>query len=129
MGMQQVVRFDPGAPPAWEAVRELLGRSGYPVQVRMINGELAFPDEAPPEPWQELRLGTPAGMVTVRNEQGRLVFVTWGNADPALFQAWNALAWAFAEAGNGRIETGQAALTPGEFRRQADLPGKLGPVT
>ena len=36
-------------------VLRLPGRS-----MRMIDGELAFPDEQPPESWAELRVGTPA---------------------------------------------------------------------
>src|SRR5262245_23072946 len=103
MGMDCSVRLA-GVPP-YAAVREVLAGRGFPVDVRMIDGELAFPGDEPPGDWRELRLGTPQGMVTVRREPGRLVFVTWGNADLPLRQAWNALAWAFAEAGGGQVET------------------------
>src|SRR4051794_39109172 len=102
MGMEQTVAF-PTAPPPWTAVAELLAGRGYAVQMRMIDGELSFPDEQPPEPWRELRVGTPQGMVTVRRAADRVVCVTWGNADAALRQAWNALAWAFAAAGQGMV--------------------------
>ena len=98
MGMDQTVSFA-GAGPDWAAVRDLLARHGYPVQMRMIDGQLAFPDEEPPEGWRELRVGTPQGMVTLRRGGGAVVCVTWGNADAALRQAWNALAWGWAEAG------------------------------
>src|SRR4051812_953697 len=98
MGIEQSVMFEEKPLPAWEAVRGLLAGRGFPVQVRTIDGELAFPDELPAEGWRELRLGTPQGMVTVRREEGRAVFVTWGNAERPLLQAWNALAWAYAEA-------------------------------
>jgi hypothetical protein len=106
-------------------VRDLLARRGFPAQVRMIDGELAFPDEEPAANWRELRLGTPQGMVTVRREGDRLVFVTWGNADAALTQAWNALAWAFAAAGGGQIVTPGGAWSVADFERQADLPATL----
>jgi hypothetical protein len=44
----------------------------------MIDGELAFPDEEPPEDWRELRIGTPEGMmVTIRRERDRVVLVVW----------------------------------------------------
>jgi hypothetical protein len=60
-------------------------------------------------------------MITVRREPKRLTFVVWGNADPAMLRGRNALMWAFAEAGNGKIE-GQSAS---DFRQQAELPDEL----
>jgi hypothetical protein len=125
MGMDQRVTFGPGAAPSWDAVRELLARSGYPVQVRMIDGQLSYPDEQPPPDWRELRLGTPQGMVTLRWEGGELVCVTWGNAEVGLRQAWNALAWACAEAGAGRVRTPEGELGAAEFRRRAEMPEAL----
>jgi hypothetical protein len=127
MGMDRAVIFAGWPVPAWDAVRDLLAGRGYTVQTRMIDGELAFPDEAPPETWRELRVGTPGGMVTLRREPGRVVCVTWGNAQGELLQAWNALAWAFAEAGGGRVETPSGPLDAAEFRRTADLPPALRP--
>jgi hypothetical protein len=126
MGLERVVTFGGGAAPGWERVRELLARSGFPVQTRMIDGQLAFPDEEPSASWAELRVGTPQGMVTIRREPDRVRLVTWGNADAAMLQAWNALAWAFAEAGGGRVEGTEGALSAGEFRVRADLPPALG---
>jgi hypothetical protein len=93
--------------------------------MRMIDGELSFPDETPPEDWSELRVGTPQGMVTVRREPGELVFVTWGNADAAMIEAWNALTWAYAEAGGGEVVTEKGKQSAGEFRRDAALPTAL----
>jgi hypothetical protein len=124
MGMDQTVSFA-GAGPDWAAVRDLLARSGYPVQMRMIDGQLAFPDEGPLEGWRELRVGTPGGMVTVRREPGQMVLVVWGNADATLRQAWNALAWALAEAGGGQVLTADGALSAADYRRRADLPEAL----
>lgn len=103
MGMEQAVRF-PSAPPAWPTVRDLLAARSHAFQVCMIDGELAFPDEEPPETWSELRLRTPHGMITVRREPNRLVFVTWGNADAQLLEQRNALALACADAGSGAVE-------------------------
>ena len=124
MGMDQTVTFA-GQVPAWPAVADLLARRGFAAQVRMIDGELAFPDEVPPEGWRELRVGTPQGMVTLRREGGAVVCVTWGNADLALRQAWNALAWAWAEAGGGRVRTGEGELRAEEFARKAEMPEAL----
>jgi hypothetical protein len=125
MGMEQVVRFDGGPVPEWDAVRQLLAGRGYPVQMRMIDGELAFPDEAPPAGWRELRVGTPGGMVTLRRQAGRVVCVTWGNAQDDLLRAWNALTWAVAEAGGGRVEGAAGPLRAADYRRTADLPDAL----
>jgi hypothetical protein len=127
MGMQQSVSFAGKSVPAWLGVRDLLVGLRYPVQMRMIDNELAFPDEEPGDTWRELRLGAPEGMVTVRREGDRLVLLVWGNADDGLQQAWNALAWAFAEAGGGQIETPQGLLDASTFRQQAALPAALRP--
>lgn len=122
MGMERSVVFAGGAPPTWEAVRERLDERSFAVQMRMIDGELAFPDEQPPPTWKELRLGTPLGMVTLRREADRFRVVTWGNADVSLLRAWNAIAWACARAGDGRIEAEAGPLTAAEFAARNDLP-------
>jgi hypothetical protein len=125
MGMDQRVTFPQGPGARWRNVNDLLARRGFPIQVRMIDGELALPDEIPHEEWRELRVGTPQGMITVRREPNRLVFVTWGNADAALRQAWNGLAWAFAEAGGGQVETPSGPLSAEQFLQTADVPEAL----
>lgn len=125
MGMDQRVTFAGEGGPAWEVVRELLASHGYTVQVHMIDGELAFPDEQPPDGWRELRIGTPQGMVTARRDTDAVLLVTWGNADAAMRQAWNALTWAFAEAGAGMVASTQGAVSPADYRDRADLPSSL----
>ena len=103
MGMEQAVRFST-TPPTWATVGEMLVSRGFRFQVAMIDGQLAFPNEQPSEAWCELRLRTPQGMVTVRREANRLIFVTWGNADTGLLEQRDALVQAFAESGNGVVE-------------------------
>ncbi len=125
MGMEQTVTFPAGDGPPWGTVSALLAARGFPIQLRMIDGELAFPDEQPPEGWRELRVGTPQGMVTLRREAGCVRLVTWGNADRPLLQAWNALTWALAQAGPGQVETQAGPLSAGDYRRTADLPPAL----
>lgn len=125
MGMDQTVTFEARPVPTWPAVRDLLARSGYAVQIRMIDGQLAFPDEEPPEAWNELRVGAPEGMITLRRNAAGVTLVTWGNADAGLRQAWNALTWALAEAGGGKVQTPQGGVQAAEFRRSADLPAAL----
>ena len=124
MGLEQTVTF-PDAVPAWRDVQELLAKRGFPIQIRMIDGQLAFPDEMPTELWNELRVSSDAGMVTVRREQNRVTLITWGNIDAPLVQTQNALAWAFADTGNGHIQTDQGELAAVDFLRSADLPGEL----
>ena len=124
MGLEQTVTF-PDFVPAWHDVQELLAKRGFPIQVRMIDGQLAFPDEMPEEPWHELRVSSDAGTVTLRREQNRVVLITWGNIDAPLVQTRNALAWAFAESGKGPIQTDQGELAAVDFLRSADLPAEL----
>ena len=58
----------------------------------MINGELAFPDEPPPDDWTELRVGTPAGMITLRRTAAEINLVVWGNAAAELLTYRDAIA-------------------------------------
>src|SRR2546423_9914636 len=120
MGMDQTVTFVTEILPTFEAVRPVLAARGLPIQLRMIDGELAFPDEKPSESWRELRVGTPQGMITLRRGADRLAFVTWGNADRALTQAWNALVWAFAHLGAGQILTERGPVSADEYRQAVD---------
>ncbi len=122
MGMDQSVTFPQGPGPRWRNVNDLLAKRGFPVQVRMIDGELALPDEIPPEDWRELRVGTPQGMITVKRDAGRVVFVTWGNADATLRQAWNALTWAFAASAAGQVQTPSGLVSADQFLASAELP-------
>jgi hypothetical protein len=124
MGMEHTVTFPAGSPPSWPAARDVLASHGFPVQVRMIDGELSFPDEEPPENWRELRLATRDGqVVTVRRESDQVMLIVWGNADAKLVQSWNALTWAFAETGNGQIQTADGSCTATEYRSRIDVPG------
>jgi hypothetical protein len=125
MGMDQKVSFPSDRTPTWPRLRDLLAGHGLPPQLRMIDGQLAFPDEEPGETWQELRIGTAAGMVTLRRESDGIRLVTWGNADAAMRQAWNALAWAVAVMSEGVIETGAGRLRADEFARTAELPDAI----
>jgi hypothetical protein len=105
MGLEQTVVFSTHAVPVWRQVQHLLASRGFPLQIRMINDQLAFPDEMPEEPWRELRVGTAADMVTLRRGPDRVTLVTWANADVPLVRMRNAIAWALAEAGAGHIQS------------------------
>jgi hypothetical protein len=127
MGMEQTVSFAGKSIPSFPAVRDFLGQRGFPLQMGMIDGQLAFPDELPDDSWRELRLRTPQGMVTVRRDGERLTFVTWGNADASMLQAWNALVWTFAEVGGGQIETAQGLVDAAMYRERVEMPAALRP--
>ncbi len=120
MGLDRTVRF-PGEPPAWDAIRGQLRRVGVEPALRMIDGQPAFPDEAPEPGWHELRLGTPAGMVTLRRGPSSLSCVVWGNADDALLAVRDRLAWACAGAGGGSVETPTGPLPADEFAHSAGI--------
>lgn len=120
MGMDRTVTF-PGAAPAWPAVAKRLMERGLAVQVRMIDGLPAFPDEEPPADWRELRVGAEAGMVTLRRTPDGVACVTWGSAEGELRRLWDAVAWALADAGGGRVVTPDGPLAADEFARRAGL--------
>jgi hypothetical protein len=120
MGVELVVTFRDRQPPAWPAVAELLAKHGWPVQMRMIDGELAFPDEQPPDAWREIRVAAGA-MVTIRRGEGEVRLVAWGNADEAQRRLWQALAWAFASAGEGLVRTEQGEESAAAFGQRTGL--------
>jgi hypothetical protein len=103
MGLDRVVSLPAGV-PTWDAVKSHLARIGDAAPLRMIDGMPAFPDESPEDTWRELRVGTTAGMVTLRRAAGALTCVVWSNADAALLAARDRVAWACAAAGAGTVE-------------------------
>src|SRR5262249_21999379 len=126
MGMELKVTFTGRQPPAWPAVAELLAGHGSAVQMRMIDGELAFPDEAPPEGWRELRVALGGAMVTIRRGPDEASVVAWGNADAAQLRVWQTLAWALASAGDGRVQTPEGPVDAAAFGKQIGLGGSGG---
>jgi len=121
MGVELRVTF-PGQPvPAWPAVAELLTGRGWPIQMRMIDGELAFPDEQPPESWREIRVALGGAMVTIRRTEREVRLVAWGNADAAQRRLWQALAWAFASVGGGMVSADEGTLDADAFAENIGL--------
>ena len=121
MGLEYTIRFPAGGVPAWDAINGLLARVGGAASVRMIDGQPAFPDEIPEAGWREVRVGFPAGMVTVRRAADTLTCIVWSNADAALLAARDRLAWACAAAGNGEVETDAGSVGSADFARHAGL--------
>lgn len=85
------------APPAWQTWTGRLAQQGLTATLRMVDGELAFPDEVPAESWRELRISLPAGMVTLRREDDGVRLVVWGNASEQLLREVEMLAAALAQ--------------------------------
>ena len=120
MGLDRTIRFA-GDPPTWEAIQIHLARVGVDAALRMIDGLPAFPNEQPEAGWKELRLGTAAGIVTLRRAPNFFSCVVWGNADDALRSMWNRLCWACATAGEGTLETDAGHLSANEFAQSLGL--------
>lgn len=97
MGLDRSIAFAAAQAPAWPAIAARMQAGGFMCEMRMIDGALAFPDEAPPEDWRELRLGTPHGMVTLRREPEGMKLVIWGNADAGLLADRDRIASVIAE--------------------------------
>lgn len=92
MGMDQKITFPPEKMPSWPAIVEAVAMSGVRLELRMIDGELAFPDETPPQNWRELRVAAKGGMITLRRDPDGITLVIWGNADANTRQASEAIA-------------------------------------
>lgn len=97
MGMEKRIALPSGIPP-WERVVEALRPET--VEMRMIDGELSFPEEVPPEGWRELRVAHGGSMVTIRRGEGEIILVCWGNADAAQLRLAELLAEAYSRATN-----------------------------
>jgi hypothetical protein len=102
MGMERVITYS-GTAPSWNVIQREAAASELALVVRMIDGLPAFPDEVPEDGWKELRVGTSSGMITLRQQPGRLALVVWGNADHALQADSDQLAQACARAANGTL--------------------------
>src|SRR4051794_14494463 len=91
MGLDRTVAIA-GPGPDWSRLAAGCAGRGVTLGLRMIDGLPAFPDETPPDEWRELRVSTPAGMVTLRRVPEGVQLVTWGNAEPALLAARDVVA-------------------------------------
>ena len=50
----------------------------------MVDNQLVSPKVAPPSTWQDVRLKTPAGTVTLKKQGDQVSLTIFGNADEAL---------------------------------------------
>lgn len=83
MGLQLTVSFNEPV-PGWEELQTLLSNKGVQVSLRMIDGMPALPNEIPDPDWNELRISTENGMLTLRKAQEGITCIVWGNANENL---------------------------------------------
>jgi len=60
-----------------------MARGGVDCKVVMVDGQLVAPAHQPAN-WNEVRLRTPAGMITLRKKADLVSIVVFGNAEPSL---------------------------------------------
>jgi hypothetical protein len=73
-----------------------LEAGGVGCQVLMVDGQLVHPSAKAPEKWAEVRLRTPAGMVTLRRQADQVSILVFGNATSDLVRMRDRIAEAFA---------------------------------
>ena len=76
-------------------IRVLLDRlteAGLPSTLAMVDSVLQGPGATPPAAWRDVRLRTPAGMVTLRRIPSGVAVVVFGNAEDPLRAAQRTVA-------------------------------------
>ena len=82
MGLEIVVPRSRACP--LRPVLDALAAAGLPSTIAMVDNLLVSLSSPPPAEWREVRLRTPAGMVTLRRQPDGVAVVVFGNADAAL---------------------------------------------
>lgn len=90
MGLEVIV--PPTATLRLPALLERLAASGLPSTIAMVDDVLQGPGAAPPAIWRDIRLRTPAGLVTLRRVPGGVAVTVFGNADDRLRAAQRTVA-------------------------------------
>src|SRR5690242_7990675 len=96
MGLEEAVAKSP-AEVSLRSLLERLASGGLPTTIIMVDGALVPPSAPPPSTWREVRLRTPAGMVTLASRGGAIAVTVFGNADAALRDAQRKVAEALRE--------------------------------
>jgi hypothetical protein len=76
--------FVSGASPRMSDLVEKLRAGGVATTVIMVDNQLHAPDAPVPDGWRDVRLRTPAGMLSLKRREGGVAVVVFGNADPQL---------------------------------------------
>ena len=74
------------------ALLDRLAGAGLPSGLAMVDNVLQGPGATPPAVWRDVRLRTPAGVVTLRRVASGVAVVVFGNADEALRAAQRTIA-------------------------------------
>ena len=69
-----------------------LAAKGLPSTIVMVDNALHPPTAEPPVGWRDVRLKTPAGMVSLKRRDDGIALVVFGNADAALESAQQQIA-------------------------------------
>ncbi|MSU78386.1 MAG: hypothetical protein EXS16_09850 [Gemmataceae bacterium] len=125
MGMEHKVSIARNTAIIWTELTAYCNAWAFPLQLRMIDGELAFPDETPPHDWKELRISTSGGMITLRRDNDGISVVVWGNADDAMRQSWNTLTLMLARVTGASVIVDGETKTADGFAAGAGLPTKF----
>lgn len=107
MGLDRKLRFDPARTPEWPALVARCKSLGIDVAMRMIDGELALPDEMPSPTWREVRVAVAGDMITLRREPDGIALVVWGNAGDAMLERRDRLAEAIVALTGGTIDAAE----------------------
>jgi hypothetical protein len=91
MGMVHEVACPHGL-PNWPDLLKQLSAQGVRAEMRMIDAQVALPDEMPPPDWQEVRVSLDGWMVTVRRARESVHLIAWGDPRPELQHAVSVLA-------------------------------------
>ena len=71
---------------------ERLAAAGLPCTIAMVDNVLQGPGATPSPAWRDVRLRTPAGVVTMRRVPSGVAVVVFGNADDPLRAAQRTIA-------------------------------------
>ncbi|MGL4420199.1 MAG: hypothetical protein ACRCZF_06015 [Gemmataceae bacterium] len=105
MGVQREIQAIQ-VPLEWDRLAETLQALGFPMQVRMVDGLPAFPDEVPEPGWKELRVAIGGGMLTLRYATlTTMQVVGWSNLDQTMQKALDCLTATIAEQTRGTVQT------------------------
>ena len=103
MGMSIQVEFGPSTGLSWNKLVGQLGKQGIAIEMRMIDGEIAFPTDEPTEDWKELRVSHSGAMLTIRRQPSGIELVSWNTDDTAIATLRENLALAAACVSEGTV--------------------------
>jgi hypothetical protein len=80
------------SPVSLPTLLERLAASGLPSTLAMVDNVLQGPGATPPAVWRDVRLRTPAGVVTLRRVPSGVAVIVFGNAEDPLRSAQRTIA-------------------------------------